>query len=495
MLQQGLKQKIVQKLSPQQIQLMQLFQVPTSMMEQRIKQELEANPALEEGADSTTQDLDQESHEDQDEVNMDDDGYQESELDAYINSYADDDPYSYNDFKSKQSQEEQRENILSVKGSFHDYLIRQLHMLELDDDRMIRIGEQIIGSIDDDGYLRRDDEAIMDDLLFTQNLVATSEEIATMIKHIHQFDPPGVGARNLQENLQLQLERNQADHDQAEKDALSIIKDHFSLFSRKHFEKLMERMDIDEERLKMAIDVIQSLNPRPTSGSDLTESEANVYVIPDFIIENKDNVLDLQLNGRNVPDLHVNRQYLNLLQEYRQKIRKRKPSEEDKSTIEFIRQKLDLAKWFIDAIRQRQVTLYNVMYAIMQLQKEYFITGDPLKIKPMVLKDVAELTNLDISTISRVINNKYAQTEFGTKHLKELFSEALQMPDGSEVSSLEIKNALRIIIDQEDKSNPYSDQQLQQLLAQQGYAIARRTVTKYREYLNKPVARLRRDLS
>jgi len=494
MLQQKLNQKMLQKLSPQQIQLMKLFQIPTALFEQRIQDELESNPALDEGTESEQdeQTEEEEVYENEDEI------YDEPSLESSVDEYAEDDPISYNQTSQKNQDDDHRELVATVRGTFHDSLIRQFDLLSIKDPDKIAIGHQIIGSIDDDGYLRRDVESIIDDLLFTQNMIASESEIEEILDLIQQFDPAGVGSRNLQENLLLQLKRKLATKDHPDDImlmALTIIKDYFKQFSKKHFEKLLDALQTDEETLKDAFEIILQLNPKPASGTDFqTSDSSNHYVIPDFIVEYKEGELILTLNGKNAPDIHVSKRYSTILSDYKGRIKNRKATTEEKNTINFIKQKIETAKWFIDAIRQRQHTLYNTMYAILQLQRDYFLSGDALKLKPMILKDVSDLTNLDISTVSRVVNNKYVQTEFGTKRLKEFFSEALVMPDGTEVSSLEVKNALLNIIDNENKSQPYSDEQLRELLDSKGYQIARRTVTKYREHLNKPVARLRREL-
>lgn len=496
MLQQKLNQKMLQKLSPQQIQLMKLFQIPTALFEQRIKEELESNPALDEGTEQEEENLSDINDETE---NEEDDIFDEHSLDEnYVEEYAEDDPISYNQNINKSADDEHREYVATVRGTFHDALLRQFELLSLANETEDAIGRQIIGSIDEDGYLRRDVESIIDDLLFTQNIIVSEAEIEQILKRIQLFDPPGVGARNLQENLLLQMKRKIAQEREPQDDqliALKIIKDYFKQFSKKHYEKLVDSLQISDDHLRRVIDIILSLNPKPATGADFqTSNDSNHYVIPDFIIENKEGELSLSLNGKNAPDIHVSRRYASILEDYRSRIRNRKATTEEKNTISFIKQKIDTAKWFIDAIRQRQQTLYNTMYAILQLQRDYFLSGDALKLRPMILKDVSDLTNLDISTVSRVVNNKYVQTEFGTKRLKEFFSEALVMPDGTEVSSLEVKNALLDIINKENKTSPFSDEQLKNQLMERGYQIARRTVTKYREHLHKPVARLRREL-
>jgi RNA polymerase sigma-54 factor len=497
MLQQKLSQKMLHKLSPQQIQLMKLLQVPTAMLEQRVEEELETNPALEEGADNKEEQLEEPAEEQE----TDDQIEAAEDMDTYLKEYMDDDPGTYSMNYQQSKQTDDRQPLVPVQKSFHDFLAQQLALLNLQEERKMTIALQIVGSIDDDGYLRRETESIMDDLLFSQNMDVREEEIESLLSEIQQFDPPGVGARNLQECLLIQLKRR-LKHEQSEDAidndiillAIKIIKDYFNVFSKKHYKKLLSQLEITEDTLRETLEYILKLNPKPASGMDISSGDSNYFVIPDFIIEQKEGELSMLLNTRNAPDLHVNRSYLSILSDYRNKIRHRKPNTEEKSTIQFIKQKIDSAKWFIEAIKQREHTLYSTMYAMMQLQHEYFMTGDPLKLKPMILKDVADLTGLDVSTISRVVNNKYVQTEFGTKKLKEFFSEALQMEDGSMVSSLEIKNALLEVIEKESKVSPYSDEKLKEMLSQKGYQIARRTVTKYRKQLHIPVARLRKEL-
>ena len=497
MLQQKLSQKMLHKLSPQQIQLMKLLQVPTAMLEQRIEEEMESNPALEEGTEDETPLVD----ENQEQETEQDESEAAEDMDTYLKEYMDDDPGTYNQNYHDSSSSDDRQPMVAVRKSFHDFLTQQLALLNLQDDRKEMIALQIIGSIDDDGYLRRETESIIDDILFSQGIEIDEEEVEEILEEIQGFDPPGVGARNLQECLLIQLKRKLANISEEGEDdedlvllSIKIIKDYFATFSKKHYTRLLNQLEINEDTLRAAMDYILKLNPKPASGMDTAGSSDNYFVIPDFIVEQKDGELHMILNTRNSPDLHVNRSYLNILSDYRDKIRHRKPNSEEKSTIQFIKQKIDSAKWFIEAIRQREHTLYSTMYAMMQLQHDYFMTGDPLKIKPMILKDVADLTGLDVSTISRVVNNKYVQTEFGTKRLKEFFSEALEMDDGSMVSSLEIKNALLEVIRNESKTAPYSDEKLKEMLGEKGYQIARRTVTKYRKQLLIPVARLRKEL-
>lgn len=492
MLQQKLSQKLLQKLSPQQIQLMKLLQVSTAQFEQRIKEELETNPALEEG------DADLKENDPLDAEEPDDD-FNEAEIDAYLENYAEDDPAIYANNRSADDDEKHRPTI-AVTRTFHDYLFDQLHLLRLKTERGKTIARQLIGSIDDDGYLRRDTEAIMDDLLFSQNMEVSEEEIKSVLKRVQEFDPPGVGARDLQECLILQLE---AKLKQTEEDsdlynirllAIEVLSKYFKNFSRKNYEKLMAQLNIEEEMMKTILAEIVKLNPKPASNIISSTTTDNHYIIPDFIAENRDGEINIVLNRRNSPDIQVNHQYVKMLTDIRNRSKNKKTPSSDRQTIKFIKQKLDTAKWFVDAIEQRKATLHSVMYAILQLQYDYFKYGDPLMIKPMILKDVSDITGLDISTVSRVVNNKYVQTEFGTKRLKFFFSESSQMLDGTEISTLEVKNSLLEFIQDENKKHPFSDEQLRELLVNKGYDIARRTVSKYREVLNIPTAKMRREL-
>jgi len=496
MLQQRLSQKILQKLSPQQIQLMKLLQIPTSTLDQRIQEEIEANPALEEGAnESTNEELN--GTEDY-EADAPESADTEIELDDYIQEYIEDDPMSYNLKTNNYNLEDENKAIpISVESTFHDYLEHQLGLLDLKDARKIQIARQIIGSIDDDGYLRRTPAAIMDDLVFSQNITAEKEEIEALLDKIKEFDPPGVGASNLQECLvkQMQAKIEGLDHeDDTRLLALDLLANHFDAFSKKHYTKLTRQLDITDEQLKEAIDEIVKLNPKPASGFLKSNSRSSLYIVPDFTIVNRDGELELLLNSKNAPDLKINGQYVNLLQIFNDKNKGKRSSKKEQETIMFVKQKINSAKWFIDAIKQRQQTLFTTMYAIMQYQKAYFTTGDDRRLKPMILKDIAEITGLDISTISRVANSKFVQTEFGTKRLKDFFSESVIKEDGEEVSTLEVKKILMDVIVKEDKSKPLSDEKLKVALKKHGYNIARRTIAKYREQLNIPVARLRKEL-
>jgi RNA polymerase sigma-54 factor len=491
MLNQRLSQKLLQKLSPQQIQLMKLLQVPTANLEQRIKEELEINPALEESLsdyDGEKEDLSEpeqirDDEDEQYESNAEDDFADSLDVQEYTK-----DDYEYNDggddYKGK---EDKKTMPLAVGKTFHDFLDEQLHLLDLDDHEW-QIADQLIGSIDDDGYLRRELDAIVDDLAFQKNLTTSVEEIEEVLRTIHRFDPSGVGARNLQECLQIQLERKEQNANV--KMALKIINTQFDAFTKKHYDKLLKSLDIDEATLKAAIDIILHLNPKPGGASE-TSSVNHQTIIPDFTVENNNGELEVLLNGKNAPDLRISDSFKEMLTSYGKGSMKDK---KQKEAVVFIKQKIDSAKWFIDAIKQRQHTLFVTMEAIVFFQKEYFLTGDEMKLRPMILKDIAEITSLDISTVSRVANSKYCQTEFGVFSLKHFFSEGLQMEGGEEVSTREVKKILEDMIAVEDKSKPLSDEFLTEQLKEKGYNIARRTVAKYREQLNIPVARLRKEL-
>jgi RNA polymerase sigma-54 factor len=501
MIKQSLSQKMLQKLSPQQIQLMKLLQIPTTSLEQRIKEELETNPALEEGDDyDDVFDLDAEgfgsTNENEQQSTEDDHDGPEFEFDDYLNEYLDDDPSNYKMRGEDFAEDDDRSMPIPVESSFHESLERQLGMLDLEP-RPLLVAHQIIGSIDEDGYLRREPSSIVDDVLFAYNIDTDLSEVEAIIKKIQKFEPAGLCARTLQECLILQLE------DKIEKDprtnineriiALRVLNDFFEEFSKKHYLRLKKSLSLSDSELKDAIDEILKLNPKPASAVEGTRG-ANQYVIPDFIVYNRDGELELNLNSKNAPDLRINDQYMEMLKGYRETIQGRRATKPEKEAVLFIKQKIDSAKWFIDAIKQRQDTLFRTMYAIMQYQYDYFTTGDNRRIKPMILKDLAEITGLDISTVSRVANSKYVQTEFGSRKLKDFFSESMQTQDGSEVSTLEIKTILNDEVGREDKTKPLSDERLMEILSERGYNIARRTIAKYREQLNIPVARLRKEL-
>lgn len=485
MLKQGLYQKLQQKLSPQQIQLMKMLQLPTIDMEQRIKQEIEDNPALEEGedhdeADEPTEEQAIAENESTDEENERDD----FDMSDY---FPDDDTPDYKlSVKNTGPDNEEREIPLSGGTTFQDALRAQLGLRDCDE-RTEMLAEHLIGNMDEDGYLRRDLDAIVNDLAFTQNVMATKEELEKALKEIHALDPAGTGARDLRECLLLQVRR--MPHSLDQRIAEEIIDKNFEAFSKKHYDRIIERLEIDEDALKGAIELIVHLNPKP--GNTQRETSKPVQeIIPDFSVMAIDGQLELSLNGRNAPELRVSKAYREMIAEYQ----RNKKDKDSREALVFIKQKLDSAKWFIDAIKQRQHTLMVTMEAIMEHQREFFLTGDETKLKPMILKDIAEKVHLDISTISRVANSKYVQTNYGTILLKFFFSESLTNEAGEEVSTREVKKILKDAIEAEEKRKPLTDDELTALLKSKGYNIARRTVAKYREQLSIPVARLRKEL-
>ncbi len=494
MLNQRLSQKMLQKLSPQQIQLMKLLQVPTVLLEQRIKEELEINPALEESAtefEGEKEDLaePQEITDDEDTYDAerkDDDEYTDS-LD--VSEYTKEDyDYSGDGEDYGGGREEKKQQPFALTKSFHDYLEDQLSLLDLGESQW-QVADHIVGSIDDDGYLRRELDAIVDDLAFQRGITTNVKEIEDILSMIQRFDPPGVGARTLQECLILQIERKEKSDTTLL--AYKILDSHFDAFTKKHYDKLARSLGVDEAMLKKAIDEILHLNPKPGGAGETASTVNQQAIIPDFTIENNNGELEILLNGKNAPDLRISDSFREMLGAYSKGSMKDK---KQKEAVVFIKQKIDAAKWFIDAIKQRQHTLFVTMQAIMNFQKEYFLTGDEMKLRPMILKDIAEITGLDISTVSRVANSKYVQTEFGIFALKYFFSESLQTDSGEEVSTREVKKILQDMIQAEDKSKPLSDEDLTEQLKEKGYNIARRTVAKYREQLNIPVARLRKEL-
>ncbi len=489
MLNQKLQQKLLQKLSPQQIQLMKLLQVPTIALEQRIKQEIEENPALEEG---TMEDVEGNQDDEFDnEYEEDNTGSGDQDDDFNLSDYMDDDEIpSYKLNAKNQGPDDDHKTIPFEQGqSFHDNLISQLG-LRINNEKDYRIGMHIIGNIDDSGYIQRDLDAMVDDLAFSQNISTSKAEIIRVLKTIQDFEPAGIGARDLQECLSIQLKRKD-DSKPDIKRAKDIINTCFKDFTKKHYEKIMKKLDLTEEQLKNALDIILMLNPKP--GNSMSESTRTAfYIVPDFLVTNENGELDLTLNSKNAPDLRISKSYMEMIKAYAND--KGKKDKRKSEEVSFIRQKIDSAKWFIDAIKQRQHTLLATMQAIIDYQKEYFLTGDEKKLRPMILKDIAEKVNLDISTISRVANSKYVQTNFGTFLLKSFFSESIQTNEGEEVSTREVKKILIECIEKEDKKKPVTDEQLATILKEKGYNIARRTVAKYREQLNIPVARLRKEL-
>ncbi|TNE75599.1 MAG: RNA polymerase sigma-54 factor [Bacteroidetes bacterium] len=481
-LKQHLTQKLEQRLSPQQIQLMKLLQVPTMELDQRIKQEIEENPALEEGSETNEDDFGGEE-------DYDDHSDNERDDDFDISDYFDDDTPDYKTQVSNKGRDEEEKVIpLSGEQSFQERLTEQLHLLDLTEEQF-QIADTIIGNLDEAGYLKREVDAIVDDLAFSVNLSVTEEQVEEVLAIVQSLDPAGVGARDLRECLLLQIERNQGG-DIVKFTAKKILEDFFEEFTKKHYEKIKKKLEIDDEDLKEAVDEIVKLNPKP--GGSMKEAARNFQqIIPDFMINDSDGELQLTLNGRNAPELKVSREYQNMLRKYAEGA---KATREDKEALSFVKQKLDGAKWFIDAIKQRQNTLLLTMTAIMEYQREYFLTGDETNLKPMILKDIAEKVGLDISTISRVANSKYVQTGYGIFPLKYFFSESLSTDSGEEVSTREVKKILSEAIENEHKRKPLTDEKLAQLLKEKGYNIARRTVAKYREQLNIPVARLRKEL-
>jgi RNA polymerase sigma-54 factor len=484
MLNQRLQQKLLQKLSPQQIQMIKLLEVPTLQMEQRIKKELEDNPALEEGQEED--ETPSEAEEDQfDETDKD---QEEFTLDDYIEE--DDIPDYRLQSKNHSKDEDKRTEIpFSVGFSFHEHLESQLGLRDLTDKQKV-LGEYILGNIDDDGYLRRELINIVDDLAFLQNVETTESELDEVLKIIQDLEPAGVGARTLRECLLLQIEKRDKSHPSM-KLAKIILDSYFEEFTKRHYDKIIARLGIAENELKASIDEVLKLNPKPGGVYSDPFNKTSQPIIPDFILELSEDGFDLHLNSRNLPELRLSNAYNEMLHTYS---RDKSQKKEMKEAVLFVKQKIDSAKWFIDAIKQRQNTLLLTMNAILEYQKEYFLEGDETKLKPMILKDVAEMTGLDISTVSRVANSKYIQTHFGIFPLKFFFSEGLQTDSGEEVSTREIKRILQDCIENEQKRKPLTDERLTEILQEKGYQIARRTVAKYREQLNIPVARMRREI-
>lgn len=493
-LSQSFQQKLLQKLSPQQIQLMKLLQVPTANLEERIKEEIEENPALEMESEGETEEyeLNNEEMGEGDESSSDDE-YESEEADAPdINEYLLDDDGEIADYKTKDDHypEMGDDKVIPIRAeiSFQEHLMNQLGLLELDK-RNKTIAEQIIGSLDDDGYLRSDITSLVDDMAFRQGLEVTEKEVIDLLLQIQQFDPPGIAARNLQECLLLQLRRRESEGD-AVQQAIQILSKYFDEFTKKHYDRIQRSMGITDVQLKEIIGQIIRLNPKP-GGNFSSGSQAENFIIPDFYVVNSNGKLELSLNARNAPALRISEGYREMMKEYE---RGSKKDKRQKEAVTFIRQKIDAARWFIDMIEQRQATLLNTMGAILQHQETFFLTGDETTLRPMILKDIAELTGLDISTVSRVANSKFVQTEFGNFRLKFFFSESLSTDSGEEVSTKEVKKILLDFVEAEDKRKPLSDDLLTEMLQGKGYNIARRTVAKYREQLNIPVARLRKEL-
>lgn len=482
MLKQRLQQKLLQKLSPQQIQMIKLLEIPAIQLEQRIKKELEENPILEEGADEGEYSDQEETKEEQS------DQLEEFSLEDYMQ---DDEIPSYRLNAQNYSADEKREEIpFSLGNTFREQLKSQLGLRRLSNEQEV-LAEYILGNIDDDGYLRRELEAIADDLAFSLGLEVTYEELHEVLMIIQELDPAGVGARSLQECLLLQIERKNLDNPVLAL-ARSILKSHFEEFTNKHYDKIIQRLNIQEKELKSALEEILRLNPKPGGAIGDSQSKTFHQIVPDFVLEENEGSLLLYLNSNNVPELRLSRTYSDMFESYN--ANKASASKDEKDAITFVKQKLDSARWFIDAIRQRQNTMLLTMNAILAYQRGYFYEGDETRMRPMILKDIADITDLDISTISRVVNSKYIQTHFGIYPLKYFFSEGMQTDSGEEVSTREIKKILQDCIISEEKRKPLTDDRLMAILNGKGYQIARRTVAKYREQLGLPVARLRKEL-
>ncbi len=478
MLKQNLQIKLSQKLSPQQIQLMKMIQLSTLELEQKIESEIAENPALESGKEISNNEVYETELNETEKISTD-----EIDIDQYL---SDDEIPTYKLYANNYLNDDKDQTIPFSGGlTFHQYLSQQIVNLILSDTE-IQIAEFIIGSIDESGYLRRSNEELVDDLAFTQNLFVDILLVEKIIKSVQSLDPVGVGARSLQECLELQLEKKDVKRPEVN-NALKIIKNHFNEFSHKHYTKLQEKLGINQDTLKIALDLISKLNPKP--GGALTSSNQNTQIVPDFILTIEEGNLYVKLNKRNMPQLRVSDAYKEMLSGYSES-----DSKSNKEAIQFIKQKLDSAQWFIDAIRQRYQTLTLTINAILDHQKDYFLSGDEKKLKPMILKDIADNVNMDISTISRVANSKYIDTPYGTKLLKTFFSEGLKNKEGEDVSSIEIKKILEQFIIEENKKKPLTDQELSGMMKKKGYIIARRTIAKYREQLEIPVARLRKEL-
>jgi len=485
LLKQSLHFKLQQKLSPQQIQLMKLIQLPTLAFEQRIKQEIEENIALDSGKDETKDEEDDLFENTQDETSE-----ELAEDDFNVDDYLSDDEIpEYQTQTNNYSEDDEDRDIPFAAGkSFHQHLKSQLNTFRLSD-QQYEVAEFLVGSIDESGYIRQGVEDIVDDLAFTQNIMTSPEEVELLLKDvIHELDPAGVGARDLQESLLIQLKRKK--EKTARKLAIQIMEKAFDHFVKKHYKKILHKFDITEEQLKKAIREIEKLNPKP-GGSYAGNNKVAEQIVPDFSIRIIDGQLELTLNSRNAPEMHVSSTYNNMLRGYKESTEKSKAQTD---AVQFIKQKLDAAKWFIDAVKQRQQTLLVTMNSIMRHQSAYFLTGDVLKLKPMILKDIADEIGMDVSTVSRVANSKYVNTPYGTKLIKEFFSESMTNTQGEEVSTREIKKILEIVISEEDKKKPLTDEKLAVILKEKGYPIARRTIAKYREQLDLPVARLRKVL-
>ena len=486
MLKQNLQLKLGQKLAPQQIQLMKLIQLHTLEFEEELERELEENPALEKVTDDKEEDYDNLGND------YEDEGIESIETDFNVDEYLYDDEPSYKTASSNYSPDDEEfdnESLLTEGQTIYEYLLEQIRLSNISDEEL-KIAEYLIGNLDNDGYLRRDLKSIVDDLAFSQGIYTDIPKLEYILEnYIQKLEPAGVGARNLQECLLLQIEKKVSDNPNVSI-AASILKNQFDALSNKHYSKIIQRYNIDEEQLKDVLEEIAKLSPKVGGNFDTQTITINQEIIPDFIIQVKDNEVIPLLNNKNAPTLRVSNEYKEILETYSND----KSSAEHKQAALFIKQKLDAAKWYIDAVNQRQNTLIQTITAIAKMQKEYFITGDEKNIKPMILKDISDITGFDISTISRVVKSKYADTPHGIVYLKNLFSDSLTNDEGEEVSTKEIKNHLQEIINKENKKKPLTDDALVTALKEKGYNIARRTIAKYREQLNIPVARLRKEL-
>lgn len=487
MLKQFLNLKLSQKLSPQQIQLMKLIQLPTQAFEQRLKEEMNENPALEGGNEDEYEkdEFESEEYDDYDEFEGDRIEAEDINIDEYLSN--DETPEYKTQINNYSDDDDDRESPLAAPVSFHQDLINQLNTFILNDEER-EIAEFLVGSIDDMGYIRRSVPDMVDDMAFTQGIYTDEKTVEKILHIVHELEPSGVGARDLQECLLLQLKHKTPT--ESVDLATDIIENQFEAFTKKHYDKLLQKYGVSSEQLKKAIHEVEKLNPKP-GGSFTGNNKVTENVVPDFAIRIVDGELELTLNGRNAPSLHVSKDYQEMMQTYKDS---RDKSNAQKDAVQFIKQKLDSAKWFIDAIKQRQETLFVTMNAIMHYQQEFFLEGDETKLKPMILKDIADMVGLDISTVSRVANSKYVETPYGTKLIKEFFSEAMKNDQGEDVSTLEIKKILQNVIEEEDKQKPLPDDQLADILKEKGYPIARRTIAKYREQLDIPVARMRKKM-
>ncbi|MGE4346846.1 MAG: RNA polymerase factor sigma-54 [Flavobacteriaceae bacterium] len=486
MLKQHLQLKLSQKLSPQQIQLMKLIQLPTQAFEQRLKEEMIENPALESGKEDEFESPDYEASEDDyDDYDNERIETEDINIDEYLSN--DETPDYKLHSNNYSSDDEEREVPIVAQVSFHQDLLHQLNTFILSDTER-EIAEFLVGSIDEMGYIRRSIQDLVDDMAFTQGIYTEEKTVEKILQTVQELEPAGVGARDLQECLILQLKRKTPSDSVGM--ALDIIENQFDAFTKKHYDKLLQKYATSQEQLRKAIDEIERLNPKP-GGSFAGSNKMIEHIVPDFTIRITDGELELSLNGRNAPSLHISKDYQEMLQTYKDSKDK---SGTQKDAVQFIKQKLDSAKWFIDAIKQRQETLFVTMNAIMHYQQEYFLEGDETKLKPMILKDIADMIGLDISTVSRVANSKYVETPYGTKLLKDFFSESMKNDQGEDVSTIEIKKILQNIIEEENKQKPYPDDKLAEILKEKGYPIARRTIAKYREQLDIPVARMRKKI-